>query len=141
MANACCFQQKLLLWHPELLYNFRIQFNAWSHDLTLSPTAKGGGSVGVACFIDSLILELSDSVLGVGEAAAPVVGEGSLFFAPAFLGGERSLLDLGLVAACWCLLFSKLGLALCECGAGGGLCFTGELGLISPSEYRLPRLT
>ena len=97
--------------------NLRIQFQ-WSHDLTLSPTAKGGGSVGV----DSLILleELSDSVLGVGE---------------------RSLLDLGLVAACWCLLFSKLGLALCECGAGGGLCFTGELGLISPSEYRLPRLT
>ena len=96
--------------------NFRIQFNAWSHDLTLSPTAKGGGSVGV----NSLILELSDSVLGVGE---------------------RSLLDLGLVAACWCLFFSKLGLALCECGAGGGSCFTDELGLISPSKYRLPRLT
>ena len=124
--------------------NLKPQFHL-SHALTLSPTANGGGSVGVACFIDSLILELSDSVLGVGEDAlfpAPALGEGSLFFAPAFLGGERSLLDLGLVAACWCLPFSKLGLALCECGAGGGLCFTGELeGLISPSEYRLPMLT
>ena len=140
MANVCCFRQKLCgSFMASRIANLRIQFQ-WSHDLTLSPTAKGGGLVGV----DSLILELSDSVLGVEEDALfppPVVGEGSLFFAPAFLGGERSLLDLGLVAACWCLPFSKLGLALCECGAGGGLCFTGELGLISPSEYRLPRLT
>ena len=133
-----------MLYIASRIANLRPQFHL-SHALTLSPNANGGGSVGVACFIDSLILELSDSVLGVGEDAlfpAPVLGEWSLFFAPAFLGGERSLLDLGLVAACWCLPFSKLGLALWECGAGGGLCFTGELEeLISPSEYRLPMLT
>ena len=103
--------------------------------LTFSPIVKGGGWVGVACFEGSLKLELSDSVLGVGEGALfpTPVGEGSLLVpAP---------LDVDVLPVAWCcLLLSRLGLALVlrEYGEWGGLCFTGALGSkISPSEWRL----
>lgn len=113
--------------HPESLllkiYN--------SNSLTLSPTANGCGSVGVVCFVDSLILVLSNLVVGVrGGVVFPALaaGEGPLFFTSAMLGGERSLVDLGLAAACWFLpLSNKLGLVLCECETVGGSSFTGEL--------------